>query len=81
MKVLTDYPESDLKLAYRVLQGQLQAHPDLLDNAVLEDLQSHLQKRAQEDGIDPTHHASWAAWLRDEPPPPKPAGPSLKLVE
>ncbi|MEO1335364.1 MAG: hypothetical protein AAFV29_06955 [Myxococcota bacterium] len=81
VKQLFDYPESDLKLAYLVLQGQLQQHPELIDNQILEDLQTHLQKRARADGIDPTYHPAWAAWLRGQPPPSPPAGPSLKLVE
>ncbi|MEM7677855.1 MAG: hypothetical protein AAF449_17800 [Myxococcota bacterium] len=81
MKLLSDYPESDLKLAYLVLQSQLQQHLELIDNQILEDLQILLQKRARAEGIDPTYHPAWAAWLRNQPPPPTPTGPSLKLIE
>ncbi len=81
MKVLSEYPEADLKLVYRVLQGQLQNHPDLLDNEILEDLQTFLQRRAQAEGIDPTYHPAWAAWLRGEEPPSRPPRSTLKLVE
>lgn len=80
MKHLSEYPEGDLKLVYRVLQAKLQDEPDLMDNGILEDLQTHLQSRAQADGVDTTYHPAWAAWLRNEPPPPRPAGPNLKLV-
>ncbi len=81
MKPLSEYPQADLKLVYQVLQAQLRSNPDLLDNAVLEDLQSFLQGRAKADGVDPTYHPAWAAWLRGEPAPPVPTGPRLKLVE
>ena len=81
MKPITDYPETELKLVYRILQSQLQSYPDLLDSEMLEALQRHLQTSAREDGIDPTYHPAWAAWLRNEPAPTVPTGPSLKLVE
>ena len=81
MKSLDAYPENDLKLVYQVLQSRLQAHPDLLDNAILEDLQTYLQGRAKADGVDTTYHPAWAAWLNGTPPPPRPSGAGLRLVE
>lgn len=57
------YPLSELKLIYRVLHGQLGGHPDLLDAQFFEDLQRHLQKAAQAEGVDVSHHGSWDAWL------------------
>ena len=81
MKPLNDYPEPDLKHVYRILQGQLQNHPDLIDNQLLEDLQQLLQRLAADQGVDPTYHPAWAAWLRGEPTPPPRTGPTLKLVE
>ena len=34
-----------------------------MDSLYLERLQSHLQQEAKVEGIDPTNHAEWAAWL------------------
>jgi hypothetical protein len=57
------YPLSEMKLIYRVLHGHLAEHPDLMDSQWLEELQRHLQKVAQAEGVDVGHHAAWDAWL------------------
>lgn len=63
MKNLTDYDLDELKLIYRLLHSQLQTEIELMDSALLHDLQTHLQARARADGIDVSVHAQWATWL------------------
>ena len=60
---LGDYPLAELRLAFRVLHGQLAEHPDLLDAALLDDLQRLLQRAAAAEGIDVADHGAWDAWL------------------
>ena len=57
------WPIAELKLVYSVLQKNILNHPPLMDSLYLERLQSHLQQEAKVEGIDPTNHAEWAAWL------------------
>lgn len=63
MKPIEEYDIDDLKQVYRVLHGQLQENPDLMDSDVLQDLQTLLQASAKTDGVDVSNHALWAAWL------------------
>ncbi len=63
MKAIEQYPLEELKLLYRVLHGQLPVHPELMDSALLHDLQSYLQGRARAQGVDVSLHAQWLAWL------------------
>lgn len=67
---LEQYPLDELKEIYRVLHGSLPEHPELMDSQLLEDLQSFLQRKAGEQGVDVSMHAQWAAWLG--------GGPALK---
>ena len=68
MKNLQDYPLHELKLCYRILHSQIQQHLELMDAALLDDLQRFLQQQARADGVDVSLHAQWSAWLNDGTP-------------
>ena len=53
---MINYPLSEQKLIYRVLHQRLTTFPELMDCTFLDDLQSHLQKVAQADGVDISDH-------------------------
>jgi hypothetical protein len=59
----------ELKLVYRVLHQNLMGHMELMDAEFLEALQSWLQYRASQDGVDVSVHAQWEAWLNGQAPP------------
>jgi hypothetical protein len=61
------YPQAERKLVYRLLQGQMTSHPELMDAKLLDDLQRSLQHEAQAEGVDTTDHAAWVRWLGGEP--------------
>jgi hypothetical protein len=61
------YPLDELKLIYRVLHRHLAEHTELLDARFFEDLQRHLHRRAQAEGVDIADHGAWDAWLGNEP--------------
>jgi hypothetical protein len=61
------YPLDDLKLIYRVLHRHIAQHTELLDSGFFEDLQRHLHRAAQVDGVDVSDHGAWDAWLGNEP--------------
>jgi len=65
MKALEQYSLDDLKRIYRHLHSRLQEDFELMDSDLLQDLQTLLQRRAREDGVDVSVHAQWAAWLND----------------
>jgi hypothetical protein len=69
------YPLAELKLIYRVLHRQLSRHVELLDARFFDDLQRHLHRRAQADGVDIADHAAWDDWLGNQcvtaPPAPR----------
>ena len=68
MKPLDQYELHDLKRIYRTLHAQLQQDFELMDSALLHDLQAYLQAQAAADGVDVSLHAQWAAWLNDGKP-------------
>ena len=53
----------ELKLVYRVLHRNLAEHIELMETHFLLELQSFLQRQAQAEGIDPSNHGEWDAWL------------------
>ena len=63
MRLADSYPLAEWKLLYRVLHSQLRNHMDLMDAAFFLDLQTHLQKTAQTEGVDVGDHGAWDAWL------------------
>ena len=63
---MTGYTLAELKLVYRLLHKQLAANPALMDGTFLDDLQSHLQKNAQSEGVDVADHGQWDEWLGNE---------------
>jgi len=64
-KSITDYPVSELKLIYQILHSQIQDNFELMDSALLHDLQSLLQSIASKEGVDVTLHSEWSAWLNN----------------
>ena len=68
MKSLDSYELTDLKHIYRTLHGQLQQDFELMDSGLLLDLQTWLQTKAGNEGVDVSIHAQWAAWLNDGKP-------------
>lgn len=68
MNSMDSYELSDLKRIYRTLHGQLQQDFELMDSALLQDLQTYLQTQASAAGVDVSLHAQWAAWLNDGKP-------------
>lgn len=67
MEALQQYPLEELKLVYRTLHAALPLNPELMDAALLDDLQRYLMVRAREEGVDVSLHAQWAAWLGESP--------------
>lgn len=63
MNVLERYDLGELKLVYRVLHAQLPDHMELMDSALLHDLQTLLQGKARQEGVDISLHEAWATWL------------------
>jgi len=63
MPALDTYPLAELKLVYQILHQQLTEHMELMDGALLHDLQTLLQKHASQEGIDISLHSEWATWL------------------
>ena len=68
MKPIDEYELTDLKRIYRTLHGQLQQDFELMDSGLLQDLQTWLQSKAGDDGVDVSVHAQWLAWLNDGKP-------------
>ena len=68
MKPIDTYELSDLKRIYRTLHSQLQQDFELMDSALLQDLQTFLQAQATATGVDVSLHAQWATWLNDGKP-------------
>jgi hypothetical protein len=62
-----NYPLEELKLIYRVLHRHLAQHTELLDARFFDDLQRHLQRKAQQEGVDVADHGAWDAWLGNAP--------------
>jgi hypothetical protein len=71
-RVSIDWTLPQLKSLYRTLFTQLRAEPgaDLDESDCLIELQVFLHRKAQQDGVDVTHHAAWEAWLGNEAPVP-----------
>lgn len=67
LDALQKYSLQELKLIYRTLHAALPLNPELMDAALLDDLQRHLMARARDEGVDVTLHAQWAAWLGEAP--------------
>ncbi len=68
MKSLDSYELTDLKHIYRPLNVELQQEFELMDSELLLDLQTWLQAKAGDEGVDVSIHAQWAAWLNDGKP-------------
>ena len=60
----------EMKLVYRVLHKHLTENLDLMDSMFLENLQSSLQEKAQQQGVDIGHHSAWDLWLGNKSPVP-----------
>ena len=71
----------ELKLVYRVLHRNLLNEEALMDAEFVHSLQTWLQYRAGEDGVDLAHHAAWEAWLNGQPAPAPAGGRVIQLDE
>jgi hypothetical protein len=63
MQRFSNFDVQELKLVYRVLHKNLLGHIELMDADFLETLQTWLQYRAGQDGVDISVHSQWDAWL------------------
>lgn len=63
---MNTYPVPELKIVYRILHRNLATNTELMDGNFLADLQTHLQKQAQAEGVDVSDHGAWDAWLGNE---------------
>lgn len=63
---MNQYSVNELKLVYRILHKNLPNHIELMDAEFLSDLQSLLQQRATQDGVDVGDHGAWDSWLGNE---------------
>ena len=68
MQRFSTFDVDELKLVYRILHQNLMSHMELMDAEFTEVLQTWLQYRAGEDGVDVSEHAQWEAWLRGQAP-------------
>lgn len=59
----------DMKLVYRVLHRHLGEHLELMDAGFMDELQTALQRQAQEEGVDVGHHGAWDLWLGNDAAP------------
>ena len=80
MQRFSTFEIDELKLVYRILHQNLMSHMELMDAAFLEALQSWLQYRAGQDGVDVSVHAEWEAWLKGQQPPPPSTGPQGRVI-
>ena len=71
MQNFSNFDLKELKLVYRILHQNLMNHLDLMDSDFMGTLQSWLQYRASEDGVDLSDHSQWDAWLKNQAPPPQ----------
>jgi hypothetical protein len=69
MQRFSTFEIDELKLVYRVLHQNLMSHMELMDAEFLDALQSWLQYRATQDGVDVSVHAEWEAWLKGQASP------------
>ena len=67
MQRFSAFDIDELKLVYRILHQNLLSHMELMDAEFIEVLQTWLQYRAGEDGVDVSDHAQWDAWLKGQP--------------
>ena len=80
MQRFSAFEIDELKLVYRVLHQNLMSNMELMDAEFLQALQSWLQYRAGQDGVDVSVHAQWEAWLKGEAPPPPTVGPEGRVI-
>jgi hypothetical protein len=80
MQRFSTFEIDELKLVYRVLHQNLMSHMELMDAEFLEALQSWLQYRASQDGVDVSVHAQWEAWLKGQAPPAPTVKPEGKVI-
>ena len=67
MQRFSAFDVDELKLVYRILHKNLLSHMELMDADFVDVLQTWLQYRAGEDGVDVSDHAQWDAWLNGQP--------------
>ena len=80
MQRFSAFEIDELKLVYRVLHQNLMSHMELMDGEFLQTLQSWLQYRAGQDGVDVSIHAQWDAWLKGQAPPAPSVGAEGRVI-
>jgi hypothetical protein len=80
MQRFSTFEIDELKLVYRVLHQNLIGHVELMDAEFLDALQTWLQYRSGEDGVDVSVHAQWEAWLKGQAPPVPTTGPEGRVI-
>ena len=80
MQRFSAFDVDELKLVYRILHKNLLSHMELMDAEFIEALQSWLQYRAGEDGVDVSEHAQWEAWLNGRPHNPTPSKAGATII-
>ena len=80
MQRFSAFEINELKLVYQILHKNLLSNMDLMDAEFLQAMQSWLQYRAGQDGVDVSDHAQWDAWLKGQEPPTAPKGPEGRVI-
>jgi hypothetical protein len=80
MQRFSTFEIDELKLVYRVLHQNLMGHMELMDAEFLDSLQSWLQYRATQDGVDVSVHAQWEAWLKGQAAPAPTVGAEGRVI-
>ena len=80
MQRFSAFEIDELKLVYQILHKNLLSNMELMDAEFMQAMQSWLQYRAGEDGVDVSDHAQWDAWLKGHAPPTAPLGPEGRVI-
>ena len=80
MQRFSAFEIDELKLVYRILHQNLMSHMELMDAEFLQAMQSWLQYRAGQDGVDVSDHAQWDAWLKGKAPSVSSADPHGRVI-
>ena len=65
LRIFEAYKLSEWKLIYLVLLQTMTTRPELIDVQFFNDLQTHLQRSAEDNNINPLNHEEWFEWLND----------------
>lgn len=63
MRIFEAYNLQGWKLIYLVLYKTIADNPDLMDVDFFNDLQTYLQRNAENNNVNPLDHEEWIKWL------------------